>query len=129
MKKSLIFILGLITGVVLTFVASFLFTSFSAKENHDLVIFDEPTQIMSQTSFKVIQTLENGTALAEDNSNGLFTTSDLVVLLKSTDNSSYYDEQIVSTYEGYRFVQVGVFSYFNNSGIKKTVPVVSLLDQ
>ena len=70
MKKGLVFLLGAITGIVLTFVFFFILglaTSGSRVDGVDY--FEEVGQVMSVQEYKVMQVLPNGNALATELSN------------------------------------------------------------
>ena len=125
MKKFIIFILGVITGVVLTIaVAAWLGTS--SEVNHDRSFFDKPGEVMPMTSFKVFQVLDDGTALAHTYDKY---EHDPIVLLMNKNGEAYYDDLIVKAPAGKCFRQVGTFKYTNNMGARATVPIVAIADK
>jgi hypothetical protein len=91
-KSALIYVGGIITGVILTFVFFFVValgnTNNSSKDN--IVMFDEPQQEIKAKSFEVMQVLSDGNALAtvEDISN-----YGMVVMFLAEKGASYYDDQ------------------------------------
>ncbi len=81
---------------------------------------------MNVQTFEVIQTLNNGTAIAwEDDYSYIH---DLTVLLWNEDGNSYYDNQRVSAPAGKCFRQVGLYRYSSKTGMK-TIPVVTIMDK
>lgn len=108
------------------------------EENEDLVIFDEPGNVIETNSFEVFQVLEKGYALAKGLSNAKYGWyNGPVYLLK--DNSHYFvDEEIVKTPKGKVFRQIGVYSYTTRGGKvlgtdvppeNKTVAIIALFDK
>ena len=99
MKKGLVFLLGAITGIVLTFVFFFILglaTSGSRVDGVDY--FEEVGQVMSVQEYKVMQVLPNGNALATELSNEEYDWyHGAVVLLVAGDDVHYYDEQVKSS--------------------------------
>ena len=124
MKKFLIFLLGLVTGVILTFIIALIINS---KNNlsYGISFYDHPGDVMNVKTFEVIQSLDKGTALAwEDDSYS----HDLTVLLWNQEGNAYYDNQRVSVPVGKCFRQVGLYRYSSKMGMK-TVPVVTIMDK
>ncbi len=125
MKKLLIFIGGVVTGIILTIVVSVLIVGI----NHtDITLFEEDGECISENSFKVIQVLDSGEALAnelEQRSYGTMPTG-LTVLFLNEDGESYYDNQIIEIPSGQCAKQIGTFKYPTKLGTEKTVPVVSI---
>ena len=130
MKKIWIFILGILTGIVVTFLTLMIIAKASNANSNGMTFFDQPGQIMDDTSFRVIQSLESNAALA----NGKKYDTDniylgLTVLLYNENNETYYDDQIVTVPKGKCFRQVGVYKYQTRMDIGKTVPIVMLMDK
>lgn len=110
----------------------------SEEENEDLVIFDEPGNVIETKAFEVFQVLEKGYALAKGLSNAQYGRyNGPVYLLK--DNSHYFvDDEIVKAPKGKIFWQIGVYSYTTRGGKlfgtevppeNKTVAVIELFDK
>ena len=92
MKKGLIFLGGVVTGVLLTFLFAFMFSSqkeTSVKENSGLTMFEQPGDVITEKSFKVIQALEQGAALADGEKEYMTT-----FLLVNDEGKYYYDHEI-----------------------------------
>lgn len=129
MKKGLVFLLGAVTGIVLTFVFFFILglaTNGSRVDGVDY--FEEVGQVMSVQEYKVMQVLPNGNALAKERSDEEYDWySGAVVLLVAGEDVHYYDEQVVKKPVGKRFRQVGTYRYKTKQGFVKTVPAVTLV--
>lgn len=129
MKKGLVFLLGTITGIVLTFVFFFILglaTNGSRVDGVDY--FEEVGQVMSVQEYKVMQVLPNGNALAKERSDEEYDWySGAVVLLVAGEDVHYYDEQVVKKPVGSQFRQVGTYRYKTKQGFVKTVPAVALI--
>ena len=122
-KKS--FFLGVLTGVVLTFVGLFIIGLLNQKseENDPVQYLEKPISYENkkETSFKVLQVLGNA-ALATEASDGI---RDDVMYLGNTVvvlGENYYSDQIIRIKNPQR---VGTYSYTTNAGMPKTVPVIN----
>ena len=127
MKKWLIFLGGVVTGVLLTFLFAFMFSSqkeTSVKENSGLTMFEQPGDVITEKSFKVIQALEQCAALADGEKEYMTT-----FLLVNDEGKYYYDHEIVKVPSGKVARQVGIFKYTSGGGLDRTVPVVKFMDK
>jgi len=120
MKKTLIFIGGVVTGVVLTFLFAFIVNSRNAA-NNNFVMFEQEGNVISTNSFEVFQVLDSGDALANEKAY-----SGLVVLFLNEDGASYYDDQVINVPKGKCVRQLGTYKYPTKSGFEKTVPIVGI---
>lgn len=128
MKKITAYILGILTGIILTIVVLVIIgLSMQKKQEADKGIgiegaelFDEPGNVIDERAFTVIQSFENGTALAAGEDNIL-----TVVLLWHNGEHGYYDHQMVQPSEGEQFRQIGLYRYESSHGAK-TVPIVAV---
>lgn len=130
MKKIWIYILGILTGIVVTFLTLMIIAKSSNANLNGMTFFDKPGQIMDDTSFKVIQSLGSNAALANgrnDDTDDIY--FGLTVLLYNENNETYYDDQIVTVPKGKCFRQVGVYKYQTRMDIGKTVPIVMIMDK
>lgn len=116
------FILGVLTGIILTFAALFCIGLMNQNsENTDTIQYlDQPMSYenKTKTSFKVFQVL-GGAALASEISNeeyGWYNGNTVMIL-----GENFYSDQIVIVNDPKR---VGTYSYTTNSGMPKTVPVL-----
>lgn len=127
MKKIWVFILGIITGIVLTILFAAIATYSSSPVsggNSGLNIFEQPGDcLINKSSLKIFQTLEQNAALAmikDDYSSGVY-------LLVNNENKSYYDDQVIKLPTGKCFKQIGTYQYTTKEDILKTVPVVQVM--
>lgn len=131
MRKIWVYLLGILSGVVLTFLASYFInkTKFS-----DIMFFDEPGEIITaQTlsgssqavkSFEVFQVLDDGVALATGDE---WFSRNLIVLLWNESGEPYYDSQSVVASNGECFRQIGIYKYKSKDKKHRTIPVVMLM--
>lgn len=132
MKKVFVYLAGVATGVLLTFAGALVMTRLTSSSDDGLQLFEKEGQCMDNSSFRVIQVLETGDALANSylgaDTVSLFTPS-IIVLLLNDNGEVYYDDQVVEVPEGKCAKQVGVFKYQTRIGEYKTVPAVSIRRQ
>lgn len=131
MKKIWIYILGILSGIVLTFLFSLIINK---VRNASITFFDEPGEIITVeqfgkpepvTSFKIFQTLgkEAGLATGED-----WNSHDLLVLVYSNNGQPIYDNQTIAASNGQCFRQIGIYKYKSKDKQHRTIPVVMLMD-
>lgn len=119
-KKILIYIAGIITGVILTFVFAYAITNNKDKSDGIKYFKNEISyEDKSSTSFKVFQVLDNY-ALANEKSGYMYLGK--TVLLISND-ISFYSDQIIKVDNP---KQIGTYSYENQGGMQLTVPVIDI---
>jgi hypothetical protein len=122
-KSILIYVGGILTGIVLTFVA---LTMIGAAVHKDAIRFNEPQQEIEATSFQVFQVLDDGSALAMAQGSSSY---GLVVMLCAETGLAYYDEQKIDVPYGKRAMQVGTYKYKTHNGMERTVPIVGFFDR
>lgn len=124
MKKTWVFIVGVITGIVLTVLFATVSYVSSTSSNSGLNMFEEPGEcLISRSSLKIFQVLEPTAALAmikDDFSSGAY-------LLVNNEGKSYYDDQVIKLPTGKCFKQIGTYQYLTKDDRLKTVPVVQIL--
>lgn len=124
MKKWLVFVLGVVTGIVLTIV--FLFAIGLVNQDFDgdapVRYLDKPVSYENKkvSSFKVFQVLGNA-ALAQEASDKIggdvmYHGTTVIIL-----GENYYNDQVVTVKNPQR---VGTYSYTNKAGMPMTVPVI-----
>ena len=139
MKNILIYIAGVLTGIVLTILMAVLLTSSNSvnipiEEQQGVTLFDEPGDSVDAKRFKVFQVIDTELALniGDENLQPLFDTllhslfQGPVVLLINDEGKLYYDDQIVEVPQGRSARQVGVYQYSTESGYK-TVPIIKII--
>ena len=114
--------MGVVTGVVLTFVVLFVIglVNQTSEETDPIHYLEQPVSYedKAETSFKVFQVLGNA-ALASEISNKEYKwyNGNTVVIL----GENFYSDQVVTVKNPQR---VGTYSYTNNGGMPMTVPVI-----
>lgn len=120
-KKS--FFIGMLSGVVLTIVALVVIAFVRQKNNEDDVIqrLEKPVIYENKkiTSFKVFQVLGEDAALAKEISDKELDMylGNVVVLV----GKDFYSDQVITIKNPKR---IGTYSYTNNGGMPKTVPII-----
>ena len=128
MKKIWIYLLGILSGVILTFVAFAIIGGImnvkndpASRVSNGMSFFEKPGDVIEEQSFKVFQALGDGAALAEGKGDGYYL--GLNVLLYNEEGNPYYDEQIITAPSGKCFRQIGIYRYRTRSGLDKTIPI------
>lgn len=121
MKKFLIFVFGVITGVVLTLAFVYFYR---VTDDNNTIWFDEPGEIITERSFTVIQVLDDNAALALDANY-----SAAIYLLYNEEGKYYYDGEIVNVPKNKKARQVGIYKYATKNLNMKTVPIVQFFDK
>lgn len=126
MKKGLLFIAGVITGIILTIIVLVVIADNTSDKG--LTLFEKEGECVSDKSFEVFQVLNDGNALASEYE-GFSIATGITVLFLAEKGTSYYDDQVIKIPEGKCAKQIGVYKYITNAGIEKTVPIVEILDK
>lgn len=128
-KFILTYVAGIVTGCVLLFVIGCIINAKnSSAEKEDIVMFDSPRNAVPGKSFKVVQVLPDGNALA--NVDNVYDDNfGIVVLFLGDESTSYYDDQKIEIPKGKVAKQIGNYSYMSRMNIEKTVPVVKIMDE
>lgn len=136
MKKIWIYLLGVLTGIVVTFIVLVIIgvaknakNDPSTKKSNGMSFFEKTGDIVEPSSVKVFQALGDGAALAHckgQKENDLY--GDPIVLVYNDEGTPYYDDQIINSPAGKCFRQVGIYKYSSRMG-DKTVPIVMLLEK
>lgn len=120
-KKS--FFLGVVTGVVLTFVVLIVIGLVNEKSdaNFPVQYLEKPVSYENkkETSFRVFQVLGNAALATEISADGviqLFTGNTVVLLGKD-----YYNNQVITVKNPRR---IGTYSYTSKDDTQMTVPVI-----
>ena len=120
-KKS--FFLGVVTGVVLTFVVLIVIGLVIQKSdaNFPAQYLEKPVSYENkkETSFRVFQVLGNAALATEISADGVIQlfTGNTVVLL----GRDYYNNQVITVKNPQR---IGTYSYTNKNDMSMTVPVI-----
>lgn len=143
MSKGLSYILGIITGILLTLVffsvkaytekrggGNDVKNEKQAKLPDGVKMLDEPIPFTEAKNFEVVQVVFDDAALAQSEKRLQYTGSiyytDPVVLIVADQNNTFYDNQIVKAPKGSKVMQIGTYSYNSNMGWK-TVPIIRFI--
>lgn len=125
-KKS--FFLGVLTGVLSTFVILFVIglVKQKAEDNDPIQYLEKPVSYEDKTesSFKVFQVLGNAVLAREESPRIGDDVFDDVLYLGNTVmilGENYYNDQIIKIKNPLR---IGTYSYITNGGNSMTVPVI-----
>ncbi len=124
-KSILIYVGGIVTGIIIMCVLSLCV----AKHNADggLVLFEQPGQKIEVAELRIIQVLNNESALAT--STDLSVSYGTVFLLLPKEGISYYDDQKIIVPSGKFARQIGTYRYMSANDVEKTVPVIDFYDK
>lgn len=127
-KSILIYIGGIVTGIILTFVILLFVarSNSSNSSNNDMVIFEQPQQIIDVKSFEIMQVLPDGNALAMVQSHDNF---GMIVMFRAQNNAPYYDDQKIDVPTGKCVRQIGTYRYMTRNKIEKTVPIIDIVNE
>lgn len=126
MKKWLIFLLGIITGCIVTFVTLLVISKVNSGVSQ-ITVSEQQTEFTLAKRFEVFQVLGDGAlARCEDDeySTSLFTGP--VVYILMDDGNLFYDDQVIKVPEGKKVIQIGTYRYETQIG-EKVVPVLKFL--
>lgn len=123
MKKWLVYVLGIITGIVLTIALAFCVYLSKNMGIIGLEMFDEPGENLGYTQFEVFQVIDSGYALAEADGNFGAT-----VFIIPNDKQEFYDHQIITLRNDQCAQRVGTYKYSTQGGLDKTVPAIKIID-
>lgn len=129
-KFILTYVAGIVTGVVLIMAVGFFIAKSRATSasNDDVVMFEQPRDVVPGKVFEVMQVLSDGSALAtvDDVESGNLGT---VVLFVGDESTSYYDSQKINVPKGKVVKQVGTYGYMTPNDMHKTVPIVEIMEE
>lgn len=123
MKKWLVYVLGIITGVILTFVFAFCVNLSKNSGIIGLEMFEEPGDYMEYSQFEVFQVIDSGCALAHADES-----LSAIVLIIPNENQKFYDNQKIVLKREQCAQRVGTYKYSTKIGLEKTVPAVRITD-
>lgn len=123
MKKWIIYVLGVITGFILTFAFAFCVNLSNNSGIIGLEMFEEPGDYMEYSQFEVFQVVESGCALAHaDESFGS------IVFIIPNESQQFYDDQKIVLKNNQCAQHVGTYKYSTKMEIEKTVPAIRIVD-
>lgn len=126
MKKLLLFLFGVVVGVIGTFVAFGIIVQSQGEGLTGLTIFDSPADCITKSNLRVFQVQTPDKALAAVEEEDFNPFHQIVVLLVNETGKTYYDNEKITIPKGKCARQVGVFQYETKNHDWKTVPVVEI---
>ena len=133
MKKSIVFLLGMLTGAVLTFIIlAVIGTASGATSDNGVTNYDQPREYVETKSFKVLQVLDDNAALVtggEKLFDDEFIYSGPVYLMRNDKGKYYYDDEVISVPSNKVLRYTGTYKYEAKSGMHKTVGIIEIMDK
>lgn len=128
MKNTLLFLGGLVTGIVLTVLVACVYVYSQKDKTPDGVTnFEKVEKKVNESSVKVMQVVGDNAALVHGGTaNSLFPYSGQLYLLRNYEGKYYYDDEIIKKPKDKSFMQTGIYQYETKSGDYKTVPIIEL---
>lgn len=141
MNKWMMFLGGMLAGIALSLVFSFLVNysdtkgtnseenDTEAKSDNGLQFFDEPGDIINEKSLMVFQVLEDHAALVrgrERERSSLYLGT--VYLLVNSGEDFYYDDEKIDIPKGKVLQHIGMYRYTTKEEFVKNVPVITIVD-
>ncbi len=140
MSKGLSYVLGILTGILLT-LGVFAARYYSSKQDDEngvntekpaklpdgVRMLDESVPFTEAKNFQVLQVVFEDAALAQsekkmDYTGTIYYTDPIVLILADKENT-FYDDQIIKTPKDSKVMQVGTYNYQTKVGWK-TVPII-----
>lgn len=143
MKKWILYLVGLVTGIVLSLVVSFFIkespnkmvktetqkvAEIEHKKKDNIILFDEPGEIFEEKFFQVFQVLSNNAALVYALSTE-FDTFHTTFFIYNREDKFYYDNEMIRVPKGKVARQMGIYQYPGTDSILKTVPIIEIVDE
>lgn len=128
MKKGLVVIIGLITGVALTVITIFVISKEYSKNTDPVInLAEQQIPFTVASKFQIFQVADNGAlANCEDNGSPISSFSGPIVFIPSDGDNQFYDDQIIEVPTNKKVMQIGTFRYLTRLG-EKVVPVIKFM--
>ena len=121
MNKFFYLIGGFFIGCLITFSVLYIIGA-SQSVNENIILFEEPSDDLDISSFKVLQVIENSSALVKY-PHGV---DGPIYLLTNNEGYVYYDDQVINLSDNEVVCPVGIFHYKTKGGLSKTVPIIKI---
>ena len=128
MKNWGLFLGGVVTGVILTFLFAYFYAYGSNDGLSGVTNFDQPGQVINESSVKVMQAVGDNAALVRGQDNDSYDDWYLgsIYLLRNNEGKYYCDDEIIRRPAGKKFRQTGIYKYEAKSGDYKTVAIIEI---
>ena len=129
MKKIWLFLGGVFTGMILTFMILFAIGTCQgmSSQPEDVVYFEKPGDVVKERSFKVLQVLDKGASLVLSESD-----PELELYLGPTyvlvdENKYFSDDEVISLDDNEEARKVGIYNYRTKGDMDKTVSIIRIM--
>ena len=140
MKKWVVYLLGVLTGIILMFALAFILNAIhssetnntelvEAEEENGVTMFKEPGDIIEDRNFEVFQVIAKNAALVRGKSDGSKYYLGTVYLLMNEEEKYYYDDEIIKVPKDKVVRQMGIYQYPTKNDIIKTVQIICIMDK
>ena len=130
MRKGLLFLLGVITGILLTLIFALVYShslQSDVETDPNITQFDTPTEFTASNKFEVFQVLSTGAlAQSRDYSFSSEIYGDPIVFIPAKGQNKFYDDQIIPVPTGSKVIQIGTFRY-SSKLVEHVVPVIEIV--
>lgn len=127
MRKILIYIAGLVSGLLLYSLYSWYYVENEVLEEEpteEKTYFKKVGACVTTETLEIIQIIDENTALAQEIVCGIVPTRLIVLLYKK--GHTYYDAQKIRIPQGKCAKQIGLYKYITSNNDEKTVPIVQI---
>jgi len=139
MKKWVVYLLGVLTGMVLMFALAFILNAIhsseinntefvEAEEENGATMFKEPGDIIEDRDFEVFQVIAKNAALVRGKSDDSDLYLGTIYLLMNEEEKYYYDDEKIKVPKEKIVRQMGIYQYPTKNDIIKTVPIICIMD-
>lgn len=125
MKKGLIFILGILTGIVLTF--GIIFATSKNSRIPGLEFLNEPGEIFKGTELRVMDVVSLDSAISFTSRPA--TENPVLYIKRRNDKTPLYDDLVIKVPAGKCLRIVGTYNYETQMNEYVTIPVVMMFDK
>jgi hypothetical protein len=138
MNKWTYFFLGMVAGIVIGGIITIVLLLgvgyvMKTAEERSYTPIEQPWEEAAYKSYKVIQVLEDHSALVEAKELDVDDDMDLYLgptfLLINDGEKYYYDDEVVKVPKGKKAMQVGRYRYTTKGGSDKTVSVIKIVSR
>lgn len=141
MKKWVVFLFGVLTGIILMFALAFILYVINSPVSNDtelveveneengVTMFKEPGEIIEDRDFEVFQVIAKNAALVRgksDNSDYYFGT---IYMLMNDEDKYYYDDEKIKVPKEKVVRQMGIYQYPTKNDIIKTVQIICIMEK
>lgn len=140
MKKWVVYLLGVLTGIILMFALAFILYVINSPVSNDtelveveneengVTMFKEPGEIIEDRNFEVFQVIAKNAALVRGKSDDSDLYLGTIYLMMNEEEKYYYDDERIKVPKEKVVRQMGIYQYPTKNDIIKTVPIICIMD-